>query len=331
MKKKRTDYKKSRGRKSKQRKFYTKEDIFISRMASILLKPKSRIKPLFSQKSITTIRLNPLKGDIEKTKRSLMGRGYELEEVNWAPNTYHILNKDKAKVSETYEYEDGKYYIQNLSSILLSLLIDPKEGEKILDIYAAPGDNVTHIASMTNNRAEIVANEFEISRVSSLNNVLNHFGVKNCEVVLNDPNDLGTKYPISFDKVLLTAPCSKEGDLSFKDMSSLRAWSIQRVKKYSHIQKDLIESAFLTLKHGSFMIYSTYTLETEENEGVITYLLEKYPNARLEEIKVSKDIEFTKGITKWSGHIYHPSVKKSMRILPSERMKGCYIAKIFKE
>lgn len=331
MKKKRTDYKKSRGRRNKQRKFYTKEDIFISRMASILLKPKSRIKPLFSQKPTTTIMLNSSKGDPEKTKRSLMGRGYELEQVDWAPNTHHVLNKDKAKVSETYEYEDGKFYIQNLSSILQTLLLDPKEGEQVLDMYANLGDNITHIAAITDDKVKIIANESEISRVSFLNDILERFGIKNCEVVLNNPKEFGSKFPITFDKVLLNAPSSKEGELTFKDLTSLRSWSIQKVKKYSHIQKELIESAFLTLKHGSFMIYSTYTLEPEENEGVVTYLLEKYPNARLKEIKISKDIEFRKGITKWSGNTYHPSVKKSIRILPSERMKACYIVKIFKE
>lgn len=332
MKKKRSNYKQPRGeRKKGKRKYYTKEDIFISRMASILLKPKSRIKSLFSQKSVTTIRLNPLRENPEKIKKSLIQKGYELEKISWAKNTYLVLNKSKHKVSESYEYEEGKIYIQNLSTILQSILLEPKEGERILDMSAGSGDHTTHLAALTDDKAEIIASESEIPAVSSLNNTLNRLGINNCNVVLNDGVDFGKDYPITFDKVLLNAPSSEEGKIYFKDTQVLRAWNIQKTKKYSYIQKDLIEEAFLTLKHGSFMIYSTFTLEPEENEGAVTHLLEKYPNARLEEMKIDKRIEHSKGITKWSGNTYHQSVKKSIRILPSERMFGCYIAKIFKE
>jgi NOL1/NOP2/sun family putative RNA methylase len=333
MKKKRTDYKKSRSKNSQKRtrKYYTKEDIFISRMASILLKPKSEIKALFSQRPITTIRLNPLKGDTEKTKRSLIRKGYDLEKIDWEENTYFVTNKDKNEVSQDSEYVDGRFYIQNLSSILVSVLLNPQEREIILDMCAAPGSKTTHIAALSDNKTEIVANDSEISRVSSLNNVLEQFGVKNCKVLLSDAVDFGKKYPTTFDKVLLDAPCSGEGMIYYKGSNPLKHWSIQKVKKYSHIQKDLIESAFLTLKHGGIMIYSTCTLEPEENEGVVTYLLEKYPNARLEDIELDKDVEYKKGISKWSGNTYHPFVKKSIRILPSSKMMGFYIAKIFKE
>jgi 16S rRNA (cytosine1407-C5)-methyltransferase len=332
MKRKRSNYKESRKKSfNKQDKFYTKEDIFISRMASILMFSKSQIIPTFSQRATTTIRINPLKSPTSDTVRRLTRKGFDLEKVKGIDNVYFVLNKDKSEISQTEEYYDGKFYIQNLSSILPSVLLDPKENERVLDMCAAPGSKTTHLAALMNNEGEIVANDSEISRVSSLKNVLEQFGVKNTKVLLNDANNFGKKYPNTFDKVLLDAPCSGEGLIYFRGPKPLRFWSIEKVKRYSFLQKELLESAFLTLKHGKFMIYSTCTLEPEENEGTLTYLLEKYPNARIEKIELERTNNMVPGIIKWSGNKYHPMVKNSIRILPTSKMMGFFIAKIFKE
>jgi 16S rRNA (cytosine1407-C5)-methyltransferase len=101
-------------------------------------------------------------------------------------------------------------------------------------------------------------------------------------------------------------------------------------------QKELIESAFQALSMGGILVYSTCTLEPEENEGVVTYLLNKYDNARMEDIDFVNKLEpllkdkIRGGITKWSGNTYHQEVKKSIRIIPSPEMMGFYIAKITK-
>ena len=344
MKNKRSNYKKPRRSKysynkpKEEREFYTKENIFVSRMASILLLPKSKIVPLFSQRTKTTIRFNPLREDVGKTRDSLIRSGYDLEQIPWEENTYFVLNKDKNEVSQSRKYDEGKFYIQNLSSILATVLLEPKEGEKILDMCAAPGSKTTHIAALTNNRAEIIANDSEISRVNSLNRVVDQFGVKNCKVTLSDGEDFGKKYPVSFDKVLLDAPCSGEGMIYMRGPKPLRFWGIQKINRYSQIQKRLIESAFLTLNHGGTMIYSTCTLEPEENEGILTTLLNNHKNVEILNIDIINSNDFkeykrhiTSGITHWSGNEYHPSVKRSIRILPSSEMMGFFVAKILKK
>lgn len=318
--------------------FYTKEDIFISRMASILRVHKGDVRYIFSQRARTTIRLNPLKNDPKDTLRLLEDRGYELESIAWAPNTYFINNRDKAEVSQIKEYQEGYFYIQDLASILDTLVLDPKEGESILDMCAAPGSKTTHIAAMTDNKSKILANDIEVNRTNSLRNVINQFGAKSAKITLSNGAEFGKKYPNYFDRVLLDAPCSGEGRIYMKGDKPLRFWSIKKVKSSVMIQRELIESAFRTLKHGGYMVYSTCTLEPEENEGIITYLLEKYPNARLEDIEVVNSEEFddfrdlvSPGITHWSGKNYDTSVKKSIRIKPSHEMMGFYIALIRKE
>lgn len=320
-------------------KFFTKEDVFVSRLASILMLPKGKIPWIFSQRPITTIRLNSLMGDIEETKKELKRKGYVLEEIPWAKDTYFVPNKNKDEASQTEEYHDGKYYIQNLSSILATLVLDPKEGENILDMCAAPGSKTTHIADLTYNKANIIANDIDVSRSSDLQNVLEQFGAK-AKVTLSDAKEFGKNYPVYFDKVLLDAPCSGEGLIYFKGPKPLRYWSMDKVKRSVFVQKDLITSAFKTLKHGKYMVYSTCTLEPEENEGTLTYLLNTFPNAKIEKIdlvdeilKASPELNtyIKPGIKKWSGNLYNPQVKNAIRIIPNKMMMGFFIAKISKE
>lgn len=324
----RTNYRKPRNfvqQKNKDR-FFTKEDIFISRIASILLVPKDKVESLFSQRAITTIRLNPLKGNTEKTKLSLEEKDIELQEIPTVKDTYFVLNMDKSEMSQTEEYQNGKFYIQNLSSILAALVLAPKPGEKVLDMCAAPGSKTTHLSALMNNKGMVIANDSDPARVSSLRNVLTQFGAKNAKATLSDATDFGTKYPNYFDKILLDAPCSGEGMIYMRGEKPLRFWSIDKIKRCSYIQKDLILSAFRALKPGGTMVYSTCTLEPEENEGVVTFLLDHFPNAQVEET----GLHYDKGITKWSGNIYNPKVKKTTRLLPSSKMMAFYIAKIKK-
>lgn len=337
----RTNFKKKRGGDlggQREEKFYTKEGIFISRMASILRMPKGEILPLFSQRTRTTIRLNSIVQDPSITLKKLTSYGYLLEQIPWAPNTYFVNNKDKAEISQTQEYRDGTFYIQNLSSILDTLILNPKEDEKILDMCAAPGSKTTHIAELVKNKGNIIANEVELSRTNSLRNVVEQFGAKSVKVTLSDGREFGKKYPDYFDKVLLDAPCSGEGMIYMKGIKPLRFWSIKKIKSSTIVQRELLESAFRTLKSGGTLVYSTCTLEPEENEGVVTELLDKHKNAELVDIDIVNSEEFKEyrklilpGITHWSGNTYDPSVKKSIRIVPSPEMMGFYVAKIVKK
>lgn len=335
-KKHRKNFKKPRG-KTFDRKYYSKEDIFISRMASILQLPKGEVKHLFYQRARTTIRLNPLTGDTKKTYKILKdSKGWELQDIKNINDTYFVNNKDKSEISQTDEYRDGKFYIQDLASILSIHILEPKDGEDILDMCAAPGSKTTLISALTNNRANIVANDIDTPRVGKLNNVLHQFGGKNVKVTNIDGTLFGKMYPNHFDKVLLDAPCSGEGRIYLRGPKPLRAWSIKKVNAMINPQIKLIESAFNTLKVGGTLIYSTCTLEPDENENVITHLLNNYDDAQIEEIELTKNLEpllqksIKTGITRWSGNIYHKDMLKTVRIIPSPEMMGFYIAKITK-
>lgn len=333
----RSNFKKSRTQ-SFDRKFYSKEDIFLSRMASIMKLSLGETKHLFYQRARTVIRLNSLKGDTKKTLRVMtQTKGWEVQEVKGFKNTYFVNNRDKKEVSQTDEYRDGKFYIQDLASILAVYILDPQENERILDMCAAPGSKTTLISDLTNNNVDIVANDIDIPRIGKLNNVLHQFGSKNVKVTNIDGKIFGKMYPDHFDRVLLDAPCSGEGRIYLAGPKPLRLWSIKRVNVLTNVQKDLIESGFKTLKKGGTLIYSTCTLEPDENEGIVTFLLNKYENAKIEDITFVDGLEplinsnIKAGITKWSGNIYHHDLKKSLRTIPSPEMMGFYIVKITKQ
>ncbi len=326
----RTDYKRKRNFTPQKRKFFTKENVFLSRMGSILLAPPGKIKSLFSQRTVTTIRINPLKGDPDRTVDILKNKGYELEKVYWTENVFFVRNTDKSEISQIQEYKDGLFYIQNLSSILPALVLNPKKNDKVLDMCAAPGSKTTHICALVNNKANVIANDSDPARINAMRNVLHQFGA-DAKVSLNDGKIFGSRYTDFFDKILLDAPCSGEGLIYLNSNKPLRFWSIRKVNISSIIQRELIDSAFKALKPGGTLIYSTCTLEPEENEGVVTFLLEKYKNAKIEEIEIAGLKGTNRGITKWSGNTYHQEVAKTIRIIPSSEMMGFYIAKITKQ
>ena len=133
---------------------------------------------------------------------------------------------------------------------------------------------------------------------------------------------------MEFDKILVDAPCSGSGTIR-RSLKVLRMWSPGLVHKMAGIQRQLIESAFIALKEGGEMVYSTCTQEPEENEAIVSHLLNKYPNAELLDIEL--DIVRSKPILKFDKLDINPKVKKCLRIYPFDNdTEGFFVAKIRK-
>jgi 16S rRNA (cytosine1407-C5)-methyltransferase len=322
----------------KDRKYYTKDDIFISRMASILQRSKKDVRSLFSQRIVSAIRLNNLADKPEKILRKLHSHGIQTEEIDFLPYAYIVTNMDKSELGKTEAYKKGLFYIQNISSMLAVQLLHPLESEKVLDLCAAPGSKTTYIASLMSNKGEITAVDEDYKRTKDLHRITEMFYADNVKVVHQDGVLFGKRHHGQFNKVLLDAPCSGEGLIYLQGDNPLRFWSIKKVKAMTSLQKRLIISAFKALKPGGSMIYSTCTLEPDENEGVITHLLNEEENAHVERINpedITDDERYLKfmenGITKWSGNEYHQECGKTLRIVPNKYMQGFYFAKITRQ
>ncbi|WKZ30737.1 MAG: RsmB/NOP family class I SAM-dependent RNA methyltransferase [Candidatus Dojkabacteria bacterium] len=336
MKRTRSNYKQKRGKQQEER-FFTKEEIFLSRLASILKMSKKDVRNHFSQRTVSTIRLNNLAANPDDIEKKLLSKGIQLEQVPWSKHTFIVTNKDKSELGKMEEYRKGLFYIQNLSSMLPGVILNPSEGDYVLDMCAAPGSKTTQLAAMMNNKGEIIANDENFQRLSSLKRVLSEFHVTNAKVTIGDAAKLGHTHQNKFSKILLDAPCSGEGMIYLKGEKPLRFWNIKKIKAMVKVQERLILSAFDALKPGGEMVYSTCTLEPDENEGVVTRLLRLRKDVEILEIPITGDAKFddyrsfvTSGITKWSGNFYDRELRKAIRVIPGSRMQAFFIVKIKK-
>ncbi|WDC84105.1 RsmB/NOP family class I SAM-dependent RNA methyltransferase [Caloramator sp. mosi_1] len=209
-------------------------------------------------------------------------------------------------------YKEGYIYIQSLPSMIPPLVLDPKNGEKVLDMTAAPGSKTTQMAAMMNNEGYILANELDKIRCERLKYNVELQGASIVEVVNGRGEQLGDKYPEEFDKVLLDSPCSGEGRFNIKDVKTYRFWSPKEVNRLSNLQKKLMLSAYKALKKGGIMVYSTCTLNRKENEEVLEWALN---NLDIEILDIDLNIN---GVVEAFTDMYDKSIK---------RQSGCCLLK----
>jgi NOL1/NOP2/sun family putative RNA methylase len=275
-----------------------------------------------------SIRVNTLKISINDLKKRLE-KDWQLTQVPWCKQGFWIEHKGEEKrrdIGNLIEHLLGYIYVQEAASMIPPIVLDPKPGEKILDIAASPGSKATQIAQMMENKGILIANDYKGDRMKPLGINLQRMGIINTIATLMQGRFFkGFK----FDKILVDAPCSGTGTIR-KSLKTLRIWNPNMVKRISGTQKQLLETAFNNLKQGGALVYSTCTLEPEEDEGVIDYFLEKYPNAKLEEIKLP-GLKRSDAILEFAGKKYNPEVKKCLRLWPQDNdTEGFFVSKIKK-
>ncbi|MCS7132210.1 MAG: RsmB/NOP family class I SAM-dependent RNA methyltransferase [Nitrososphaeria archaeon] len=273
-------------------------------------------------------RINTIKSSEENVLKRLRQKGFVFEKIPWA--RYGYILRDGGELGKTLEHMAGLIYLQGPVSMAPVEVLDPKPGEIVLDLCAAPGSKSTQIAQLLENMGVLVANDVNHERIKALSSNLQRFGVINCVITLTD----GRKYPRFargfFDKVLIDVPCSSLGIIS-KNWGIAKSWSLGMVERLSRIQYQLLEAGFNCLKPGGVLVYSTCTLTVEENELVIDRLLKNYKNAKLEDIRLPS-LKSRNGVVEWSGRRLNPDLEKAVRIMPYDNWaEGFFIAKIIKE
>jgi len=234
----------------------------------------------------------------------------KCERIKWLDSA-RVMN-ETVPLGKTFEYFLGYLHPQSLSSMVPPLVLDPKPGERILDLTAAPGSKTTQISAMMKNQGTVIANDEEEREIFIVNNT-SRLGAIN---VLTTTRDAKV-WPLKriFDRVLLDAPCSALGS----NLNAIRRFSEDSVHKIASVQKRMIISAFDALKIGGTLVYSTCTYAKEENEEVIAHLLSLREEAKQEEIALQIPHEL--GLDKLSWRIYPQH-------LGSE---GFFVSKITKE
>jgi 16S rRNA (cytosine1407-C5)-methyltransferase len=273
------------------------------------------------------LRANKLKTSREELSSKLL-KEYEIitTPVNKIECALKVLDSKKL-TGKTIEHIIGEYYIQGLSSMIPPLILDPKPGETVLDLCAAPGSKTTELAELMNNQGTLVANEIQLNRVKMLVYNLDRMNIANAGVIHTKGEWLSKHYSGHFDKILVDAPCSGLGIIQKKEEVS-DWWSIERAGKLGDLQLRLLIAAIKMVKTGGEIVYSTCTLTIEENELIMNKILDKYP---VEIMEINLPIKSHPAFTNYRGIKLNPELSKAKRILPWEAdTDGFFVVKLQK-
>ena len=205
-----------------------------------------------------------------------------LEKHPIVKNAY-LYNKNEYDLGKSIYHALGCFYLQEPSAVIPAYLLNPKPGELVLDLCAAPGGKSMQASLLMNNEGLIISNDLSKQRAFSISENAERLGRGNLLITNNDFSLIYQKYQNSFDKIILDAPCSGSG-MFRKESKMEEDWSYQKVLKFAEIQKQLILMSYSMLKPGGKMVYSTCSFSYEEDEEVIDYLL-KNTDAVIEQIE----------------------------------------------
>ncbi|RLE42928.1 tRNA methyltransferase [Candidatus Woesearchaeota archaeon] len=273
-----------------------------------------------------SIRVNTLKISIAECKRRLE-RDWVLTQIPWCSEGFWVEHKkgERKDIGNTPEYQLGYYYVQEAASMIPPVVLQPQPGELVLDMCAAPGSKATQLAQMMQNQGLLVANDYKGRRLAPLGINLQRCGVAIAVVTLMRAQRIRLS---GFDRVLLDAPCSGTGAIR-KSLKTLISWNPKSIKHLAGIQRGLIATAYKLLKPGGVLVYSTCSLEPEENEEVVDYLLKKFASAKL--LPIELNIKRSPPILEFEGKCYSKAIENCLRIWPQDNdTEGFFIAKILK-
>ncbi len=244
------------------------------------------------------------------------------EKVTWAENGYYYQPTDDMRPGKHPYHEAGAYYIQEASAMLPASLFPPIEGDRILDLCAAPGGKTSQLATSLNGTGLLVSNEIHPQRAAILSQNIERMGIRNAVVTNHAPNELVPFFPCFFDKIVVDAPCSGEG-MFRKEEQALTMWSQENVDLCAKRQRDILESAAQMLKPDGYLTYSTCTFAPEENEGVILHFISTHPEFEVVDPKnpmvldcIEKGL-IDRGEPDWvDGGEYAEQIKRTLRIFP---------------
>ncbi|MBC8495511.1 RsmB/NOP family class I SAM-dependent RNA methyltransferase [archaeon] len=293
---------------------------------SIFLRRYEELGEIFAPEEFVlkkSLRVNTLKNSDSVLIERLKKEKIKLVKIPFLDNGYFY--ESDFSLGATPEYLQGYYYLQEAASQLPAAVLDPKSDELVLDMSAAPGGKTTQLAAYMQNKGSIMALDNNVHRLESLRNNIERLGVTNTLIYKKDAR-FATDFKLGFDKILLDAPCSS----NFADEENwFHMKSVEGFKERARLQKELLKAAVKSLKKGGVLVYSTCTLEPEENELNINWLLNKFNDLSLEEINLSIG---DPGLTDVFGDKLNPEIKKCKRFWPHKTgIQGFFIAKIKKK
>ena len=293
---------------------------FLKRIAGLLGPEYPSFLRALSEPPARGLRVNTLKLDPGSFRRL---SPWPLEPVPWCPEGFYY--PEGARPGPHPYFYAGLYYIQEPSAMAVGVVADPKPGERVLDLAAAPGGKTTHLAARMRGRGLLVANEVDRRRVRGLLENVERWGAT-LSVVSAPVDRLARTFGAYFDRVVLDAPCSGEG-MFRKDPSARAHWGPGAPARMARVQSGLLEAAAELVRPGGVLVYSTCTFAPEENEGVVAGFLGRHPEFEVEDARVHP--AFAPGVPEWGGG--DARLSRTARLWPHRlRGEGHYLARLRK-
>ncbi|MFT9388510.1 MAG: RsmF rRNA methyltransferase first C-terminal domain-containing protein [Leuconostoc sp.] len=201
------------------------------------------------------------------------------------------------------DHVTGVVYSQEPSAQFVGEVLQPQPGERVLDLAAAPGGKTTHLAAFMQQDGLLWANEIFMNRAKILSENIERMGVQNSIVSSHAPAELSAKLPQFFDKILLDAPCSGEG-MFRKNPAAVAQWHQDFPQELADLQREILKEAMKMLRPGGQIVYSTCTFAPEEDEQMIAWLMQEYPEMTLLPIEKPAHTHVSDGRPAWADHDY---------------------------
>ena len=250
-------------------------------------------------------------------------RGAFLQKIPFLQHGYYA--KASFSLGATPEYLLGKYYLQAPLSQLVCEVLNPAHGSRVLDMAAAPGGKTTYLAALVGEKGMVVALDNDAARLASVRNNVERLGLANVICVKKDAR-FAADLKMAFPFILLDAPCS--GNFCSEENWFGRR-NIEDIKNNARVQRELLRSAYQCLAPGGRMVYSTCSLEPEEDELVIDWALKKFPNLTVIPLNIPLGDQ---GTTQWMEQELDPRVAGTRRFWPHKTgMEGFFIALLGKQ
>ena len=262
-----------------------------------------------------SIRVNELNSDYDEVYDKLEEMEYEVSEGVICPEAINI--KGGKSIENNPLFIEGKITVQDESAMLVAPLLDLQEGMNVIDLCSAPGGKTTHIAEILGNTGKVLAFDLHESKLGLIKENCDRLGITNVETCAGDATKLNAELVASSDRVLIDVPCSGLGIIRKKPEIK---WNKKRndLREIIPVQREIMNNAWQYLKQGGVMIYSTCTLNKEENEENIEWFVNTHKDWEVKRIFVGKQDNL----------VY--SREGYLTVMPNENMDGFFIAKLEK-
>ena len=293
-------------------------EAFKKKMKGLLETEYEAFLESYEKERVQGLRLNPGKAEAEEF---LAKAPFHLTKIPWAKEGYYYDSGDRP--GKHPYHEAGLYYIQEPSAMAVVELLEPKPGDCVLDLCAAPGGKTTQIAGHLLGEGFLLSNEIHPARAKILSQNVERMGIRNAVVANETPERLAERFPQFFDKIVVDAPCSGEG-MFRKDEEARSQWSPDHVIMCAARQRQILDHAAQMLKAGGRMVYSTCTFSPEEDEQTIETFLSDHPEFEIEDMGTREGL--SPGRPEW-GILSMETLRKTYRIWPHlSEGEGHYLA-----